>query len=61
MNFGANEIPAEIIKEDAFGRTNFRNIYSGVNNKRYKNSWKEFHVLKNVDQKYYCSDYYDLV
>ena len=24
-----------------------------------KNSWKEFDHLKNIDQKYYCSDYYD--
>ena len=27
--------------------------------KWYKNSWKEFDVLKNIDQKYYCSDYYE--
>ena len=25
-----------------------------------KNSWKEFDHLKNIDQKYYCSDYYDV-
>ena len=25
-----------------------------------KNSWKEFDVLENTDQKYYCSDYYDV-
>ena len=23
-------------------------------------SWKEFDPLKNIDQKYYCSDYYDV-
>ena len=23
-------------------------------------SWKEFDQLKNIDQKYYCSDYYDV-
>ena len=23
-------------------------------------SWKEFNQLKNIDQKFYCSDYYDL-
>ena len=23
-------------------------------------SWKEFHELKNMDQKYYCSNYYDV-
>ena len=25
-----------------------------------KISWKEFDVLENIDQKYYCSDYYDV-
>ena len=33
-------------------------FYSSVNDKWYKNSWKEFDVLKNIDQKYYCSNYY---
>ena len=49
-----------MIKEGAFGGTYFRDIYSGVNSKWYKNSWKEFDVLENIDQKYYCSDYYDV-
>ena len=26
----------------------------------YKKSWKEFHQLKDIGQKYYCSDYYDV-
>ena len=26
----------------------------------YKNSWKECNILENIDQKYYCSDYYDV-
>ena len=26
----------------------------------YKKSWKEFYQLKNIDQKFYCSDYYDV-
>ena len=52
--------PVEIIKEGAFGGTYFRDIYSDVNDKWYKNSWKEFDVLKNIDQKYYNSDYYDV-
>ena len=26
---------------------------------RHKKSWKVFDQLKNIDQKYYCSDYYD--
>ena len=38
----------------------FRDIYSNVNNKFYKNSWKEFKELKDIDKIYYCSDFYDL-
>ena len=59
MDFDTNKTPAEIINEGAFRGTYFRNIYSGVNGKWHKNSWKEFNFLENVDQKYYCSDYYD--
>ena len=33
MDFGASKTPAEIIKEGAFGRTYFRDIYSCVNGK----------------------------
>ena len=40
MDFNTNKIPIEIIKEGAFGGTYFRNIYSGINEKWYKNSWK---------------------
>ena len=61
MDFGANKTPVEIIKEGAFGGTYFRDIYSGINSKCYTKSWKEFEELKNLDQKYYCSNYYDLV
>ena len=60
MDFGTNKTPAKIIKEGAFGGTYFRDIYSGVNGKWYKNSWKKINVLENIDQKYYCSDYYDV-
>ena len=60
MNFGASKTPIEVIKEGAFGGTYFRDIYSSVNNKWYKKSWKEFDVLENIDQKYYCSDCYDI-
>ena len=59
MNFGANETPIDVIKEGAFGGTYFTDIYSGVNGKWYKNPWKEFDQLKNIDQKFYCLDYYD--
>ena len=48
-----------IFREGALGGTYFRDIYTGVNKKWYKNSWKEFDQLKNIDKKYYCSDYYD--
>ena len=59
MDFGANKTPIEVIKEGAFGGTYFRDICSNVNGKWYKKSWKEFSQLKNIDQKFYCSDYYD--
>ena len=48
-----------MIREGAFEGTYFRDIYSGVTRKWYKKSWKEFDQLKDIDQKYYCSDYYD--
>ena len=51
MDFGTNKRPIEIIKEGSFGGTYFGDIYSGVNDKFYKDSWKEFDVLKNIDQK----------
>ena len=60
MDLGTNKTPVEIIKEGAFGGTYFRDIYSGINVKWYRKSWKEFHVLKNIDKKYYCSNYYDV-
>ena len=41
MDFGTTpKTLAERIKEVAFGGTYFRDIYSGVNGKWYKNSWK---------------------
>ena len=39
MGFSPNKTPIEILKEDAFGGTYFRNSYSGINEKWYKNSW----------------------
>ena len=36
MNFGTNKISVEVIKEDAFGGTYFRDMYSGVNSKWFK-------------------------
>ena len=60
MDFNPNKTPIEVIKEGAFGGTYFRDIYSNINGKWYKKSQKEFNQLKNIDQKYYCSDYYDV-
>ena len=60
MNFGANKTPIKVIKKGEFGGTYFRDIYSGVNENYYKKSWKEFDQLKDIDQKYYCSSYYNV-
>ena len=60
MNFSPNKTSIEIIKEGASGGTYFRDIYFGINDKCYKNSWKEFLQLKNIDAKFYASDRYDV-
>ena len=60
MDYSTNETAVEIIKEVAFGGTYFRDFNSGVNGKRYRNSWKEFSKLKNIRQNYFCSNYYDV-
>ena len=60
MVFGSSKTPVEVIKESAFGGTYFRDIYFGVAGKWYKKLWKEFDRLKYIDQKYYCSSYYDV-
>ena len=54
------EVIKELIEEGAFGGTYFRDIYSGINGKWYRKSWKDFDQLKNIDQRYCCSDYYDV-
>ena len=41
MDFRRNITPIEVIKKGAFGGTYFRDIYSSVTSKWYKNSWKE--------------------
>ena len=60
MNFSPNKSTIEVIREGAFGGTYFRDIYSGINEKWYKHSWKEFVHLKSIDAKFYTSDYYDV-
>ena len=60
MDFAANQTPVEVIIEGAFVGTYFRDIYSGVISKWYRKSWKEFDELEDIDQKYYCLNYYDV-
>ena len=59
MNFAPNKTPVEIINEGTFGGTYFRDIYSSVNSKWYRNSRKEFNFLRDIDPKLYSSNYYD--
>ena len=59
MDFGANKTPVEVIIEGVFGETYFRDIYSSINGKWYRKSWKELDDLRNIDQNYCCSNYYD--
>ena len=60
MDFGANKTPVKVVKEGAFGGPYFREIYSPINVKWCRKSWKEFEKLKNIDRNYYCSNYYDV-
>ena len=60
MAFGANKTTVKVIKGAAFGPTYLRDIYSGINDKWDKKSWKEFDQLKDIDQRYYCSNCYDV-
>ena len=60
MDLGANKTLVEIIKESAFGGTYLRDMYSSINGKWHRKSWKEFDELKYINQNYYCSNYYDV-
>ena len=60
MDFSPNKKPIEVIKEGAFGGTYFRDIYSVINGKQYRKSWKEFDQLKDIKQKDFYSNYYDV-
>ena len=46
MNFRQNITLAEVIQKGDFGETYFRDIYSTVNDKWYRNSRNKFDVLK---------------
>ena len=52
MTFSPNKTPIEAIRKGAFGGTYFRDIYSGINGKWYKNSWKEFVHLEILMQNF---------
>ena len=58
--FRPNKTPSKIINERAFGDTYFRDIFYGVNGKWYRNSWKEFKFLDDVEKNLYASNYYDV-
>ena len=60
MDFGAIKTPVQVMKEGAFGGKYFGNIYSGINRKCYRISWKKFDQLKDIYQKNYGSNYYDV-
>ena len=49
MDFSPNKTPIEVIREGSFRGTYFRDIYSGINEKWCKNSWKNIDQLKNID------------
>ena len=53
MDFRPNINPVDVIKKGAFGGTYFRDIYSCINNKWYRDSWKEFKELQNIDGRYH--------
>ena len=40
MDVGADKAPIEVIREGVFGGTYFRGIYSGINGKWHRKSWK---------------------
>ena len=60
MEFSASKTPVKGIKEGASGGTCFQNIDSGINDKWYEKSWIKFDEFKKIDQKYYCSNYYNV-
>ena len=60
MSFSPNKTPIEIIKEGTFGGTYFRDIYSGIHEKWFKNSWKKFNQLECIHVHFFAADYYDV-
>ena len=60
MKFIPNKTSVEVTNEGAFAETYFRDIYSGVHGKWYRKLWKKFDQLEDIDQKYFCSNHYDV-
>ena len=60
MEFNPNKTPVKITKKGEFGGTRFRDICLGVYGNWYRNSWKGFNDLKNIDKKHYFSNDYDV-
>ena len=58
--FHCKKTPVEIIGKGAFGGTYFGDICSCVKGKWYNKLLKELDKLKDTDQNYYCSSYYDV-
>ena len=48
MKFQPNISPIDVTKKGAFGGTYFRNIYSNITDKFYKNTWEEFKEFKKI-------------
>ena len=59
MELHPNKSPIEVIKEGVFGGTYFRDVCSNTNDEWYKSIWKESDDLKNIEPKYYSSNFYD--
>ena len=48
MEFKPNISPVDVIRKGTFGGTYFRDTYSNVTGKFYKNSRKEFKELEGI-------------
>ena len=60
MDVSPNKTTIEVIREGAFGGTFFRDIYSGINEKMVQKFVGRICSVKNIDAKFYASDYYDV-
>jgi len=67
-NFITDYTPLQMFKKGILGGAYFRDIYSSINGKQYKNRWKRYFFLKNlkstkyknkiIDKKYNCYGVY---